>query len=262
MEYAQNQAINWREDSSNEKTDYTRNKIRHELKPILNSIDMRYEKAALRLAKEVQKIRMEGGQILKNNFGDCLAQGEFFVSSDFWENQLFLVKELLLETWCGSNSQLQEIERFYREAKTGVRLEFPERFYVLREKDGLWFGQHKLDEFKKLNIDWSKAQQTNHYKVQKMDYEEGKVVFTIHSKDQLEIRKIGSGETLNLQDGQRRKVKKIFNDEKWKHYERKKALGWYLNDKLIGIIRPLKKATLELGEKSSGKLMKIIKILK
>jgi tRNA(Ile)-lysidine synthase len=38
MEYAKEQGITWREDSSNEETKYLRNKIRHELVPILKEV--------------------------------------------------------------------------------------------------------------------------------------------------------------------------------------------------------------------------------
>jgi len=262
LEYAQNHGITWREDSSNQTTDYTRNIIRHELKPLLNSIDKRHESAALRLAREVQKIRTEGDQILNRQFGEKRAKGEFFVSGDFWENQLFLVKELLLESWRGSNAQLHEIERFYHDAKIGSRLEFQEGFYILREKDGLWFGQHALDAFEALKIDWSRPHKTTHYEVQHIENDTDDRIHLCNPHDLLEIRKIDSGETMHFSDGKQRKLKKIFNDEKWPQHERMKALGWYLNEKLIGVINPQALNILELGEKSSGKMTKIIKFPK
>ena len=262
LTYAQTHTLSWREDSSNLSTDYTRNKIRHELKPVLAAIDKRHEKAALKLAEEVQKIRLEGIQILKKNFGEALFRGEFYVSNSFWENQLSLIKEILLETWRGSSAQLSELERFYREAKIGSRLELPEGFYSLRENDGLWLGQHTLDVYETQNIIWSQVHATDEYEVQHHNAVIDQDIFMVNADDQLDIRVLDRGAVMHYSNGKQRKVKKIFNNEHWKQHERKKALGWYLNDKLIGIIRPFQPSTLNLGIKSSRKLIKIIKFSK
>lgn len=262
FDYAEAHGISWREDESNSQTDYTRNKIRHDLNPVLQNIDSRHHAAALRLADEVQKIRKEGDQILRKNLGNTIAQGEFLVSSQFWENQLFLTKELLLETWRNSNTQLDEIERFYQHAKWGSRLELPDGYYIIRENKGLWFGQHALDEFQILEIHWTEPTKEKTYDVQQVDCQTEKIAHSINLTDRLYIKPIDIGDELHFANGKIRKIKKVFNDEKWMHHERKKALGWYLNNKLIGIIKPFEVNALELAQKSSGKMMKIIKFQK
>lgn len=258
-QYAVEQKISWREDSSNATSDYTRNKIRHELKPILDNFDKRNQIATLRLAEEVQKIRSQSLDIIQNHLGKDLRKGEFLVLANFWGNQIYLVKELLLETWNGSNAKLEEVERFYRDAKLGSCLYLNKNYYVLREKDALWFGQQYLDDAHPTRIDWSKPIKNDIYEVQHLEMQEENLLFTLHPEDQLIIKGIGAGEKLYSANGKSREVKKIFNDQKWMHHERKKAQGLYLNNVLIGLLKPFVQYQFKLVEKSSGKMTKIIK---
>jgi tRNA(Ile)-lysidine synthase len=262
LQYAVEQKITWREDSSNATSDYTRNKIRHELKPILDNIDKRNQVATLRLAEEVQKIRSQSLDIIQNHLGNTLKKGEFLVPANFWENQIYLVKELLLESWKGSNAKLEEVERFYRDAKLGSCLYLNKNYYVLREKDALWFGQQHLDDAHPTRLDWSKPHQNDLYEVQHLEIQDDNVLLNLHPEDQLIIKGIGAGEKLYSSNGKSREVKKIFNDQKWMHHERKKAQGLYLNGVLIGLLKPFVENQFKLVEKSSGKMTKIIKFSK
>jgi len=262
LAYAQFHSLSWREDASNATNDYTRNKIRNALKPILNSIDPRNRSAALKLASEVQKMRLESLEILHKKFGSSLYKSEFFVSSDFWEQQLSVVKEVLLEAWRGSNAQLYEIERFYKNAQYGNCLNLAAGFYLLRENDGLWFGCEPADEFKPIEIDCVHSENNVFYEIYQTENKTAKILHTLEIGDKISVAKISTGETFHFPDGKSRKLKKLFNDLSWKHFERKKALGWYLNGKLIGIIKPFEDSTLELVIKSNVELIKIIKFMK
>ena len=262
LAYAQVQGLLWREDASNATNAYTRNKIRNELKPMLSSIDPRNRLAALKLASEVQKMRLESLEILHKKFGSSLYKREFFVSSDFWEEQLSVIKELLLEAWRGSNAQLYEIERFYKNAQFGNSLTLAAGFYLLRENDGLWFGYEPADEFKSMEIDWANSENHAFCKIYQTENKTDKILHAFETGDTISIAKISTGETFHFPDGKSRKLKKLFNDLRWKHFERKKALGWYLNGKLIGIIKPFEDSTLELVIKRNIELIKIIKFMK
>lgn len=257
--YAKVHNLTWREDTSNNETFYTRNKIRHNLKPVLNSIDPRNRSAALKLADEVQQIRTACTQILERNFGKDLYYKAFFVSNEFWENQLYLMKELLLESWRGSNAQLQEVERFYQYAQIGSCLELSNGFYIILEKDGLWFGQKQTEIFVPIQIDWMEPKVLAHYEVTHRKSTKADFLHTINSDDTIFIKKIISAKVLHLPNGKVRKLKKLFNEQKWKHVDRRNALGWYLNNNLIGVINPTDTSTWNLTINTADILVEIIK---
>lgn len=257
--YAKVHNLPWREDISNDETFYTRNKIRHDLKPVLDSIDPRNRSAALKLANEVQKIRTACTQILERNFGNDLYYKAFFVSTEFWENQLYLMKELLLEAWRGSNSQLQEIERFHKNAQIGSCLELSDGFYIILENDGLSFGQKQSEIFDPIQIDWMEPKVIEHYEVCHGKSTNADFLYTVNSDDTIFIKKIISGDLLHLPNGRVRKLKKLFNEQKWKHVDRRNALGWYLNNVLIGVINPNDTSTWKLTMNTEDILVEIIK---
>lgn len=236
--YAEQNKLIWREDSSNAKTDYTRNKIRLALKPLLHEIDPRHSIAIRTLSEEIQQLRNDATVVLVKNLGFDLFEGEFFVSDEFWENQLTIVKEMLLEFWRQSNAQLHEIERFYRDAKNGSTLSFKDGQYVIREKNGLWFGNEMSERFEPIRVDLA------------LDYEESSLEQTIktdfnmfleryHEQKKkhktIEVKKPESGEFVLLKSGKKRKVKKIWNDEKWTYHQRKVVLGYYSDNLLVSI---------------------------
>jgi tRNA(Ile)-lysidine synthase len=236
--YASENKLFWREDSSNAETNYTRNKIRLELKPLLNEIDPRHAKAISTLSKEIQQLRNDANEILFKHLGFKILDGEFFVSDEFWENQLSIVKEILLEFWCRSNAKLYEIERFYQDAKHGSKLSFKNEHYVIREINGLWFGNERLDQFNPLqiNLDFYYEESSLEYRIKK-DF--NVLLECRHEPKEkyktIEVKKPGSGELVLLRSGKKRKVKKIWNDEKWTYHQRKVVLGYYSENTLLFI---------------------------
>lgn len=57
LNYAQSQAIKWREDSSNQSTDYTRNQIRLQVLPLLEELNPSAVKSILNLANEAVEVQ-------------------------------------------------------------------------------------------------------------------------------------------------------------------------------------------------------------
>lgn len=238
-EYALNHNLTWREDSSNSKADYTRNKIRLQLKPLLNEIDERNSAAIRRLGIEVNQIKSEAHQILYNQFGLKLFEGEFFVSAEFWESQLSIVKEILLENWKKSNAHLAEIERFYRDSKVGSELKLNDGYYVIHEKDGLWLGNENSDMFSQIHVDLSEKYALNSWEhAVQLDFDllVKNGLLPQKSYDSIEVKRPESSEIIQLSKDKTRKVKKFMNDKKWPHHHRKVVLGYYTNGVLIAVV--------------------------
>lgn len=246
LNYAENRRLHWQEDVSNLKTDYTRNKIRLNLTPLLRDLDPRYPQALQRLHSEIQLLKAQSSAILKNHFGDSLSKGEFFVSAEFWENQLFIIKEMLLEEWSKSSAGLGEIERFVQQAQIGSCLDLKNEFYVLKEKDGLWFGNSQLDYFEEVTIQFKSQENTKYSSLQAFVSQIlGKENWGNFENKLLRIQRIPVGEHVHFINGKKRPVKKVFNDRSWSQSTRRKALGIYHNDRLIDVFE---RARLESNE--------------
>lgn len=248
LDYAKRNNLKWREDSSNSKTDYTRNKIRLQLKPLLEKIDPRHSNAIGRLSQEIQQLREEIPRILNHHFGFDLIGGQFFVSEEFWEQQLSIVKQILLEYWRESNTQLTEIEKFYCSAKLGSILEFQDGHYVIRENQGLWFGNERYEQFDAIQLDLNRNYKPGTREhIIKADFQllEEKGELPNQKYQNITVKKPEIGESVLLKSGKLRKVKKIWNDDKWSHHERKTTLGYYSEELLISIF-PMKR--LEFSE--------------
>ncbi len=72
LEFAKEYQVKWREDASNQSTDYRRNKIRHEIVPILKGINPNLDKTAKSTFE-----RLRGTQeIIRHIADDCLSQSE------------------------------------------------------------------------------------------------------------------------------------------------------------------------------------------
>jgi hypothetical protein len=54
--------------------------------------------------------------------------------------------------------------------------------------------------------------------------------------EKIVINDLSPGAEMHYENGQTRKVKKIFNDEKWLHHRRKKAAGIFVDGRLIQLV--------------------------
>ncbi len=238
LDYAQEHQLTWREDASNLTSNYTRNKIRNQLIPLINDTDIRSVGAIQRLGDEVAQLREEGTQWLVKHLGKDVLKGEFFVPDSLWENLLTVVKQLLLELWKQSNTNIEEVERFYRLAKLGTLHQLKQGYYLLREKDGMWFGQDSLDDYEPFSIvlivEEVDPESHKHLKALFLELIEQQ---GLPAKDYkiIQIKQPKTDELIVLKSGKFRSVKRIFNDQHWPHYHRKKVLGLYENERLLAV---------------------------
>ncbi len=231
LQYANENKLTWREDSSNAEANYTRNKIRLELIPLLKEIDPRYERALTRMAHEVKNLRVEAEVLIEQFFLNQTSREEFLMPEKFWCSQLSVFKELFLESWKNSSAGVEEIDKLL-DSEPGKRVDF-EDFYVLREKSAFWFGSHSLDAFARQEIDLSQGhalEETN------LNQEDIAIIHKVKKSDKLLLDGLLQGAELHLPNGKTRKVKKVFNDEHWPHSSRKRAVGLFVNGNLVQLI--------------------------
>jgi tRNA(Ile)-lysidine synthase len=231
LQYAQVHNLTWREDSSNAETNYTRNKIRLELIPSLKEIDPRYESALSRLAYEVKNLRLEAEALIEQFFANQKSRKEFLMSEEFWCAQLSIFKELLLEAWKNSSAGVEEIDKLL-DSEPGKRVDFDD-FYVLREKSAFWFGQHSLDEVQRREIQLSDCALVSE---NQLNSASKKHIHKLQGTEKIVVDALSPGAELHYENGQTRKVKKIFNDEKWPHHRRKKAAGIFVDGRLVQLV--------------------------
>jgi tRNA(Ile)-lysidine synthase len=231
LQYATENDLIWREDSSNAEANYTRNKIRLELIPLLKEIDSRYETALSRLAHEVKNLRLEAEVLIEHFFLNQTSRIEFLMPEEFWCKQLSIFKELFLESWKNSSAGVEELDKLL-DSEPGKRVDF-EDFYVLREKSALWFGQHTLDVVQRREIQLSDCALVPE---NQLTPESLKCIHKLNGLEKIVINDLSPGAEMHYENGQTRKVKKIFNDEKWLHHRRKKAAGIFVDGRLIQLV--------------------------
>ncbi len=231
LQYANENNVPWREDSSNAEGNYTRNKIRLELIPLLKEIDPRYERALTRLANEVKQLRSESEQLIDALFDARQPLRGFYMFEKFWTDQLHIYKELFLERWKNSAHGVFEIDKLLH-AEPGKRIDFDD-FYVMREMSAFWFGQHSLDEVTRREIQLSDCEILN---ATELDLESVEQIHQINTTDEIYVDVLPPGAEIHLPNGKIRKVKKVFNDQHWSHSSRKKAAGLYINGKLVQLL--------------------------
>lgn len=231
IQYAEKSKLKWREDLSNSENQYTRNKIRNLILPEMSEVDKRTESGIDRVLTEVSTLKSEINAQIDNLFESSGNQQEFFVTSEFWRNQLTIFKELFLVKWMKSNILHSEIEHIFNNSEIGSFVEH-NNYYVLKEKNGLWFGQHSLDTFPETNlgsfINSTLTFSNLEISIDKKE-QQGKIWISIPlNTNEIEaytIRNITSGDTVySSTHQQNRLVKKIMNDLKKSYFERRKQL--------------------------------------
>lgn len=228
LRYAQENKITWREDSSNAEANYTRNKIRLELIPLLKEIDPRYESALTRLSQEVKQMRVEGERLVDLFFNSQASEIQFYLDEESWTQQLSTYKELFLERWKNSSFGVSEIDKLLL-AAPGKRVDFDD-FYVLREQSAFWFGQHSLDAVQRREIHLAQCEMADETEFTSEHLHE------VKATDEIVVDVLIPGAELKLPNGKNRKVKKVFNDQHWSHSSRKRAAGLYVNGKLVQLL--------------------------
>jgi tRNA(Ile)-lysidine synthetase-like protein len=229
QKYALHHGISWREDASNVESKYTRNAIRLDLIPMMEKIDPRAKAASQRLMSEVARLHNECLIQIIKALGAEIREHHFFVDQQIWENALTVWKEVLLGYWKNSALGLSELDKLMQKGALGKFISFDD-FYVLKEREGLWFGRHSLDEMTLIQVPKSL------FKDAASKQKESSKHIDLSDKQTLMIRKIQSDDKLFLaHQNKYRSIKKIFNDQKWLHHRRKSAIGFFADGTLLTV---------------------------
>ena len=99
LHYAQLRRIEWREDKSNSQNDYTRNKIRHTLLPVLKEYNNGLEKSLIQRAKAMHGIIEYAELSIQRELSERLIVNENMVSVDVKWLRCCSYKELFIRCW-------------------------------------------------------------------------------------------------------------------------------------------------------------------
>lgn len=142
LKYLEALQIPWREDASNAKNEYTRNKIRNQVLPLLCEIDKRSEAALVNLQHEVNELKHE----LQTHINELIASQPnskaFLVSFSVWDKQLTLWKSLFIQTLTHAHLKQHELAKL-RAATNGAKMSCG-AWTILKQKEGLFF-EEKVD---------------------------------------------------------------------------------------------------------------------
>jgi tRNA(Ile)-lysidine synthase len=235
LDYATTHKLNWREDTSNSQTDYTRNAVRLELLPQMKQLDARTESALNKLTVEVGLLRNELTHQVRRFFNADNVPEEFLVPFTIWSDWTTLFKEVLLEEWMGSARLLVEIERMLINGRPGAQVENGNE-YVLIDQDGLWFGSHARD-FLAVNIDKGKsfrAERVQVIWVKSRPIDSGKLFIPENSVEStLVIRNLQKGDVIDVGGKTPKQLSKHYIDQKITHRRRKKMLILRSDEKIL-----------------------------
>jgi tRNA(Ile)-lysidine synthase len=235
LAYATIHKLNWREDTTNSQTDYTRNAVRLNLLPQMKQLDARTESALNKLADEVGQLRKELMHQIRRFFNGADVPEEFLVPFSNWSDWTTLFKEVLLEEWMGSARLLVEIERMLMNGRPGAQVENGNE-YVLIDQDGLWFGSHALDLLT-VHIDKGESFRADRVQVvwvKSCPGNSGKLFIPENSVEAtLVIRNQQKGDVIDVGRKTPKRLSKRYIDQKIPHRRRKKMLILQADEKIL-----------------------------
>lgn len=148
-QYCRECGLSWRVDSSNLSLDYARNRVRHQLLPLLGQFNPRavevIARAASNLASEDEALREMARRALERARSELRGEMAYFVSE--FLNQPRAIRVRMIEEAIGRHRKgagltakhFEQIEGLLREDMSGKRIELPGGLEVWREFDLLAF---------------------------------------------------------------------------------------------------------------------------
>jgi tRNA(Ile)-lysidine synthase len=242
LNFAIQNNLKWREDSSNASNNYARNKVRNELLPLMHEIDTRVYAGIDRTLNEVGKLIMDINVQIDVFLERQHNSSEFLLPIDEWDNHLSIFKELLM-TRMGYSLPLHEIERILSNSAIGSAI-FDGNRYFLKESNGIWFGDaanDKLPESIILHKLLKKPIESSlgkFYLFEDAITDDNTISIALDSSKLINfsIRNVIQGEYLPFKHHTSRPLKKILNDLRLPHYMRRKQLVLTFDDQPVLLI--------------------------
>ena len=145
-EYAKSQKIDWVEDSSNRKDEYTRNRLRNEVIPILKELNPSAAEVASRSARTVEQLSEELQKFSKNIFEKSLVsekKSEIILAIPPMSNYFKLIgyyvinnalKRIEKESPTVLSRQFDDILELVKTGDTGMEISLSNGFKVLKDR--------------------------------------------------------------------------------------------------------------------------------
>ncbi len=149
--YLEERQISYVWDSSNDSDDYTRNRIRHQLLPVMEAqINEQTISHMARTAEHLRQIdeylMQQAGELLRRH--ERKAKGGFCLAEAFFQEEKVLQEYALLELMgrvCGQRKDITSLQvrqaLKLREKPVGKYIELPRGCQVLRQYDGIFVGK-------------------------------------------------------------------------------------------------------------------------
>ena len=261
--YLEENKLTWREDSSNAGNDYTRNKVRNQVLPLLAEIDKRTFSAFNELQHEIKTLHAQ----LSNQIDQWLNKQEnpnlFLLPFTLWDEQLDVWKQLFIQKLTCHSIHLSELEKL-RNATNGAFFELGD-FRITKEEKGFFFAQNSITEDFYQTIELGKSIETplgSFLAIQTDEVilnKEKSIVFLDADKikGKLHIRSLKNGDKM-IPFGKLTAVKisKLLIDDKIQLHLRKKQLVVCDDEKIIWLVGIRLSEEVKL-EKSSRKTKKL-----
>jgi tRNA(Ile)-lysidine synthase len=153
--YLEENKLFWREDSSNAGNNYTRNKIRNQVLPLLEEIDKRTVSALNELQREINVLKTQ----LTNQIDQWLNKQEnlhsFLLPFTLWDEQLDVWKQLFIQKITNHSIHLTELEKL-KNASNSAFFELG-NFRITKEEKGFFFTENSVieDFYQKIELEKS-----------------------------------------------------------------------------------------------------------
>lgn len=141
VNYLNAQKITWCEDSSNSKNDYTRNKIRNQLLPLIEKIDPRANSALANLQEELNVLYSEIDAETTAFLKQQADEKAFLMPFSFWNTKLSLWKLRFIQNLTEKSIRYAVLKQLLN-AENGKSFTFG-KTTVIKEKTGLFFTKNK-----------------------------------------------------------------------------------------------------------------------
>ncbi|RZJ65839.1 MAG: tRNA lysidine(34) synthetase TilS [Flavobacterium sp.] len=246
LAFAQNENLEWREDSSNSSDKYLRNKIRHYVLPQLKEINpellngfsktQKYLQQTQSMANDAailvyQKVARQDGNQIRFDLSELLKLPNFHAYLYHWLNGYgFSTWSDIYDLTSAQSGKRIETDDFVLLKDRGFLLLYPKRDEQADRSYSIYKGMSQVNFPLKLEI-------TN---VEKMDAKPNTAIFVDAKKLQfpLQLRRWREGDVIYPlgMEGKSKKVSKLFKDEKLSLPQ--KAGAWLLcsNDDIVWIV--------------------------
>lgn len=134
--YLKENHLTWREDSSNAKNNYTRNKIRNQLIPLIKTIDKRAQKALTNLQHDVKELYAEIDVEIELFLTQQVNGNHFLMPFCIWDKKISIWKLRFIQKLSGNVVQKLELDKL-RKAKNAAYSTIG-KIKITKEKEGFF----------------------------------------------------------------------------------------------------------------------------